>query len=101
MCSQRAAFAVFWRRLTRRLTGLTLTVVKRDDPQFAGCRDGHLLWTCVECQILAMDVVAAVFARGFDADGVFAGLHELAFVVLAVPLQGVGAGRPRCRGYRA
>ena len=46
-----------------------------------------------EVEFLLLDVVAAMLARGFDADGVVAGLDQLTFIVFAVPGEGVVAGR--------
>src|SRR3954451_21925817 len=56
---------------------------------------GHLelLWLAIEFQILANDLIRAVFAGRFDNYRVPAGLHRLAGIVFAVPLERVLTGR--------
>ena len=56
-------------------------------------RQVDLLRRAAEIDVLLDDLVRAVLARGFDAHRVLARLHQLAGVVLAIPLQRVLARR--------
>src|ERR1700761_2844280 len=94
MCSQRAVTATTRRTRAR---GLVLAVVKRDRPHFLARIERGLLRLAVKVHLVAFDLVTAMLARGLDDDGVFAALHRLGFVVLAVPPTGIPPRRPRRR----
>src|ERR1700744_5701134 len=82
------------RKATRRdFVCLALAVIKRRCSQFLCFRQGCFLRAAVEVDLALLKIVAAVLARSLNADGVLTGLDGFAFVVLAVPLERVVAGR--------
>src|ERR1051326_4174931 len=72
-----------------------LVVVKRYDAQLGARLELDRLRLAGERHLLAVDLIRAVLARRLDRHGVLAGLHGIARLVLAVPLERVFAGRAR------